>query len=133
MREIKFRAWWIKEKVMINDLEAIYPKGKCAGILGIKKIKGESLWNFEDIEIMQFTGLHDKNGKEIWEGDIVKTLQPDEIGTVEYVDIRASFELKIKGQYYYQPLAKWKKHLLEVIGNIYENPELLLGVAGGLQ
>jgi uncharacterized phage protein (TIGR01671 family) len=71
MREIKFRAWWKQEKVMINDLEAIYPKGKCAGIFGVKTIKGESLWNFEDIELMQFTGLHDSKGKEIWEGDIV--------------------------------------------------------------
>lgn len=74
--------------------------------------------------IMQFTGLLDKNGKEIWEGDVVdyieEYIQEDLIkrskGIVEYVG--SSFTIDGRGS-----VEEWEP--VEVVGNLYENPNLL--------
>ena len=65
--------------------------------------------------VAQFTGIHDKNGKEIYEGDIVT----DGVGKYKIV-----YDLKLAG---YQPCCIFRddpENYCEVIGNIYENPEL---------
>ena len=79
----------------------------------------------ENLEIMQFTNLKDKNGKEIYEGDIVKNPNM-ELTIVEYVE--DMFHLKStkypnlsKGNY---RLSTYAELGCEIIGNIYENPEL---------
>jgi len=112
MREIKFRAW--------NGIdEMLYPK------LGLRSESAHFLQFFEDV--MQYTGLKDKNGKEIYEGDITVSFKKpyeEEPSTniVEFID--GAFKLKCTGKnnipiFLYSP-----KHL-EIIGNIYEHPELL--------
>ncbi len=73
--------------------------------------------------LMQYTGLKDKNGKEIYEGDIiVEYLLPNEYdyGIIEYLD--GSFVINWKSKMW-QYLINVSRR--EVIGNIYENPELL--------
>ncbi len=78
---------------------------------------------FDDVELMQSTGLVDKNGQEIFEGDIVHAYSEDArlIGAIEYFD--NAYCIKTKNGVYN---SLWiNAEYYEVIGNIYENPELL--------
>ena len=70
----------------------------------------------------QYTGLKDKNGKEIYEGDIVKNALGD-IGKIIYIDKYSAFIVKGWENGY----KLWFEDNIEVIGNIYDNPELLKG------
>lgn len=84
----------------------------------------ETTLSFEDVEIMQSTGLFDKNGVEIFEGDIVRNTHTGSVGRVHWCVHNTGF-------FYY--VEKDKKdytvfranHNLEVIGNVYENKELI--------
>lgn len=73
--------------------------------------------------VVQYTGLKDKNGKKIFEGDIIKDCL-DEIGIIEYKPKRAAFVVKNWEDGY----ILWTQDNIEVIGNIFENPELIEGV-----
>ena len=113
MREIKFRAWDETEKHMYNWENLLNQNLK--NIFTITEQCGYVL--------MQYTGLKDKNGKEIYEGDIVKSffVDTDEAGNETY----KYYIMEVK---YDEILCSYKidKFMnLEVIGNVYENKELL--------
>src|SRR5690554_736873 len=86
-----------------------------------------SLFNYEEVELMEFTGLKDKNGKEIYEGDIVRFHYKTgvyKIGIVVWNDLFGSWDIDCSDFVSYKSLKQYKS-VSEVIGNIYENPELL--------
>ncbi len=107
-KEIKFRVWDKQDKVMYEPVSIVN-----------KWINGEE----QNYELMQYTGLNDKNGKEIYEGDIL------EEGEGYYFEVVwekqwAKFKLQWKNKAYQYP--EWNRGInMQVIGNIYDNPELL--------
>lgn len=136
MREIKFRAWNGKTKTMYNvDVLAIT---KCTWDCPDFGKRGVSLYAQPSIKVMQYTGIDDKYGKEIYEGDILTTdryICIDE-GKQNYVLIVEYDECS----YYVVAhcvnknkagISNGMSDILDsdenytVLGNIYENPELL--------
>lgn len=73
MREIKFRAWDTIENKMYQDVQNLYDNEVCPRLCNSF---GEILAE-KDIVVMQYTGLNDKNGKEIWDGDILGLIEPE--------------------------------------------------------
>ena len=115
MREIKFKAFDKKKKDFV-----FYPNGIQTMVMldGSKVITIDD----EDVEFLLFTGIKDKNGVEIYEGDIVNYLGKNY--TIVYDESIASFVLKeAKQDGWCLGGNEWKN--LEVVGNIFENHELL--------
>ena len=130
MRTIKFRAWITEAKQMIEhnviDFNDFLHKTNLDGSIN------PSYCGDDDI-LMQFTGLYDKNGKEIYEGDILNVGE-NLVCEIVYVDknvedygdeIHCAFHAKVYIHNKTIPLDSYLKNNCEIIGNIYENPELL--------
>lgn len=128
MREIKFRAWHNVDWVMY------YNHSVCLTIDGVVTYLDKSgIWQEDEdksiITLMQFTGLKDKNGKEIYEGDIISY---DQHYTTDKL-INLKVEWDNNNCFYRGYYGKDTGHSLnnfaskhyEVIGNIYETPELI--------
>ena len=128
MREIKFRAWDIVECRMLtgnNQYGSEEPGVKRMNSCGAFTRLWEAIARFKDsarFELMQYTGLKDKNKKEIYEGDICKN-DEGEIGYIEFHE--GSFILVLSNTW--DPMCPCNHLSLveEVIGNKFENPELL--------
>jgi len=132
--QIKFRAYQ-DNQMLISPIHSNYGLQRFFGLL------------YEDAKIMQFTGLKDKNSKEIYEGDIVRILytdwasksQSDErtleqylidiasIGVIEFNEDRFSVKTKSKkyNDFDYSSIFAGRHGYIEVIGNIYQDARLL--------
>jgi uncharacterized phage protein (TIGR01671 family) len=132
MKEIKFRAWdkWDKQMMYRGVFDRNWYGTETNDKDGCHTIRGIIPEDKSRVELMQNTGLKDKNGKEIYKSDILN-LTPDgyikELATVEWdyanaswIYIRISSLEIVNGERVY---VTWKP--VEIIGNIYENPELL--------
>ena len=123
MREIKFRAY-IKKSKQLVQVKSIH-LGTKKIMVGYSKSKnnyGNYTISFNEIELMQYTGLKDKNGEEIYEGDILKSYYYIDTPNGEqerYHQKEIKFD-EISCEYNINAFEN-----LEVIGNIYDNPELL--------
>ena len=122
MREIKFRAWLKEERKMVN-VETLF--------IGINRLcfgnsKTEDLFfrDFEEVELMQYTGLKDKNGKEIYEGDIVILNDAEEENRC-IVKYKYGSYILVDGDLREDLSNVESDKFLEVVGNIYENKNLL--------
>lgn len=132
MREIKFRAW-NKETKQICDVLLVCFVNQYVNVLPFENLEGGSqeTWFFKDIELMQFTGLYDKNLQPIYEGDIVRTIttyREDRVfkntRAVYWDTIQPAFVLW-KDEWGDYDFSKCNCSVHEVLGNIYENPKLL--------
>lgn len=115
MRTLKFRAWDGFRKKM--SYEPIISDGTDGG--ETSRVRINDAIDCFDGDLMQFTGLVDKNGREIYEGDVLKT-DSGAHQFVKYRDDLCSFVCSFKKGASTNIDTNWV-----VIGNIYENPELL--------
>lgn len=123
MRELKVRAWYKPYKQMCNVsmLQFDYDGTICAAVIIEKPFNDQRLAKADNLIIEQFTGLKDKNGAEICEGDILidDTGEPIEYWIVKFSE--GDFIGECAGVA--EPLLELTN--LEIAGNIHENPELL--------
>ena len=144
MERLKFRAWhkyqprYLPVDVLdfVNEVIYVYE-------LGDEGYHNNNLYNFSSVIIEQFTGLTDKNGKEIYEGDIVEVPTIDEIGNVDLDTLIYQKIVYEETMFLCKEVNQTKMaseggggaslmcffvdglNEIKVIGNIHENPELL--------
>ena len=141
--KLKFRAWYVLAEEMIDEILMIsFVRkeiiGKFSDGSTSVPLKFEDKRNGEDVILMQSTGLKDKNGREIFEGDIVKRdgiKRPEVVRFGEWIDVDSLgykeqyigfyFESEHEGQEWLHSVEPQFNHLYKIIGNIYKNPKLL--------
>lgn len=126
MREIKFRAWLKEDKKMVN-VETMDFTDKSIQYLKKSEINNAYILrreSFDDVELMQYTGLKDKNGKEIYEGDIVLVSARYKT-VIEFKEGALIASLISEENHFYIFNPGFDSNDFEVIGNFYENKNLL--------
>ncbi|RFB35703.1 YopX family protein [Brevibacillus sp. VP] len=134
MREIKFRIWDKVNEIIIQDDGHFYITAD-GDVIGVN----DDLDISESVILMQYTGLKDCNGKEIYEGDIFQagsyplTKEDDYVGVVEYDHdrfwgvkrVKAGSDVRGISDGMADGLWEFIDESIEIIGNIYEHPHLL--------
>ena len=121
MRVIKFRGWDKTGKRMIAN-PLITDINSAAEYIGINDAFSQLA--YYNVVLQQYVGIVDKNGKEIYEGDIIQAEESGEkIEPVEVVWLHDQWLIHAYHADIYLSVTDWSEY--EVIGNIYENPELI--------
>ena len=124
MKEFKIKAWLKKENKMVAiigiDLNYQYIRYTDDGNLFKDDYK---IAEFKDIELLQFTGVKDKAGQELYEADVIKFNDgiDDIYGLISYDDEDGSYRVS------YENITEHLSNLegdFEIVGNIFENPDL---------
>lgn len=118
MREIKFRAWDKVNKAFMSSEEFAIHDGDVMGLCYGNEMDDVLT---DQVELMQYTGLKDKNGVEIYEGDIVRL-------SLGWITVKA--EVKYSGSQFIVDIdsvmsRSLDAYLVKIIGNKFQNPELL--------
>lgn len=126
-REIKFRVWDVENKEMLEVQELDFEPTFYGGRIAIRPDQYNDYFDTEDMILMQYTGLKDKNGKEIWENDIVEITRECIYDKGIIVFKNGCFFIKSKENLLALYNCELNNYKVKVIGNIYDNPELLGG------
>ena len=127
-RDIKFRAYVEKINKIVNVDKINFEDKHIVHYLDNLPFPTLVKYSFEDIVLMQYVGMKDKNNKEIYDGDILKVKGIDWLYIVKFYDC-CFIGVSKYDPHYEKPIFIRDTFLngIEVIGNIYENPELLKG------
>ncbi|EAE3718767.1 TPA: YopX family protein [Listeria monocytogenes] len=129
MRDIEYRAFVKETKKMLPVTDLCFNETEAAGVSGCGNANCTlcvEWYSFDDVVLMQYTGLKDKNGKKIFEGDIVNCkffdrMVSDIAGVINFIDcVWAVSDFKNKRLYQLIDVDN-----IEIIGNIHENSEIL--------
>ena len=120
---------YIKELNIVREVEMIdfYNKQVLVYVIGVRPRGETAIYSFDEVEFMENTGMKDKNGKYIYERDIV-TVNGTWDCIIEYKQSSCAFVLKsIDSRWSTGYFSNYDdlEEMLEIIGNVYENKELL--------
>ena len=121
MKEVKFRGWSKTQEEMLSFGELILLQTE----LIQDGMEGYTFLEDCDLDIMQYTGLEDSEGQEIYEGDILAVNDSVKKYLVKNHDYTGGYNLETLDGIPAGLLNKEKSDMTEVVGNIYDNPELL--------
>lgn len=135
-RDIKYRAWLKSVGEMVEVLEIDLYNKEVAYIWTEQTFdyvleQTREVDKIDDLVLMQYTNLKDKNGVEIYEGDIVSMIifedNAEYLGDVVFKNGCFCLNISLNGTKYKIPTLEWKETetIITVIGSIYENPTLL--------
>ena len=117
MRDIKFRAWNTVTKLYYYNIQTVYDEDIADSF--------QNILDSDELIVEQYTGLKDKNGVEIYEGDIIcqQMRFVETNGVIFWQEDKARFAVNLEG--FITTITKPQEHSYEVIGNIHENADLL--------